>query len=125
MIFPKRLNAEQPHHVFVMGLLFYSRRRPTLPHSYPCSTIGPEGLNFRVRDGNGCDPLGIATEKSFIDTRIARLYDFFLSIAGVGFGFRFFCMFVDLYSAWGKEILPPDRFNNFMVKPHGRLVPVS
>ncbi len=40
-----------------------SRRRPTLPHSYPCSTIGPEGLNFRVRDGNGCDPLGIATEK--------------------------------------------------------------
>ena len=40
-----------------------SRRRPTLPHSYPCSTIGPERLNFRVRDGNGCDPLGIATEK--------------------------------------------------------------
>ena len=40
-----------------------SRRRPTLPHSFPCSTIGPEGLNFRVRDGNGCDPLGIATEK--------------------------------------------------------------
>ena len=24
----------------------------------------PERLNFRVRDGNGCDPLGIATEKS-------------------------------------------------------------
>ena len=43
-----------------------SRRRPTLPHSYPCSTIGPEGLNFRVRDGNGCDPLGIATEKSVV-----------------------------------------------------------
>src|SRR5208337_2658789 len=41
-----------------------SRRRPTFPHSYPCSIIGPEGLNFRVRDGNGCDPLGIATEKS-------------------------------------------------------------
>ncbi len=45
------------------ALLFYSRRRPTFPHSYPCSIIGPEGLNFRVRDGNGCDPLGIATEK--------------------------------------------------------------
>ncbi len=40
-----------------------SLRRPTLPHSFPCSTIGPERLNFRVRDGNGCGPLGIATEK--------------------------------------------------------------
>jgi hypothetical protein len=38
------------------------RRRPTLPHSFPCSTIGAEGLNFRVRDGNGCFPLAIATE---------------------------------------------------------------
>ena len=47
------------------AFVFKSRRRPTLPHSYPCSTIGPEGLNFRVRDGNGCDPLGIATEKTF------------------------------------------------------------
>ena len=39
------------------------RRRPTLPHSLPCSTIGAEGLYFRVRDGNGCIPLAIATEK--------------------------------------------------------------
>ena len=31
-----------------------SRRRPTLPHGYPCSTIGSEELNFRVRDGIGC-----------------------------------------------------------------------
>ena len=30
-----------------------SRRRPTLPHGYPCSTIGSEELNFRVRDGIG------------------------------------------------------------------------
>src|ERR1051326_8198787 len=39
------------------------RRRPTLPHSFPCSTIGPAGLNFRVRDGNGCDPRGKITAK--------------------------------------------------------------
>jgi hypothetical protein len=32
------------------------RRRPTFPHSCPCSIIGPARLNFRVRDGNGCDP---------------------------------------------------------------------
>ena len=61
----------------------YSRRRPTLPHSYPCSTIGPEGLNFRVRDGNGCDPLGIATEKSLMEL-LSRFHDFFLSIAVCG-----------------------------------------
>src|SRR3569623_1641523 len=34
------------------------RRRPTLPQGFPCSTIGPGGLNFRVRDGIGCDPSG-------------------------------------------------------------------
>src|SRR5690349_15773290 len=37
------------------------RQRPTLPHGFPCSTIGSGGLNFRVRDGNGCDPTEIAT----------------------------------------------------------------
>ena len=39
------------------------RQRPTLPQGCPYSTIGPGELNFRVRDGNGCDPSGIATEK--------------------------------------------------------------
>ena len=38
-------------------------QRPTLPQSLPCSTIGPEGLYFRVRDGNGCYPFGIAARK--------------------------------------------------------------
>jgi hypothetical protein len=37
------------------------RRRPTFPHSCPCSIIGPARLNFRVRDGNGCDPRGMTT----------------------------------------------------------------
>ena len=41
-----------------------SRRRPTFPHSYPCSIIGPARLNYRVRDGNGCDPRGMATGKT-------------------------------------------------------------
>src|SRR3982750_1968680 len=40
------------------GLWNNSRRRPTLPQSFPCSTIGPGGLNFRVRDGIGCNPSG-------------------------------------------------------------------
>ena len=38
------------------------RRRPTLPGSLLPSTIGAGGLNFRVRNGNGCDPTAIATE---------------------------------------------------------------
>jgi hypothetical protein len=38
------------------------RRRPTLPRSPPRSTIGAEGLNFRVRNGTGCFPFAMATE---------------------------------------------------------------
>ena len=41
----------------------YSRQRPTLPRRFQRSTIGAEGLNFRVRDGNGCDPLATITQK--------------------------------------------------------------
>src|SRR3954454_16276185 len=37
-------------------LVFNCRQRPALPHSFPCSTIGGIRLNFRVRNGNGCDP---------------------------------------------------------------------
>jgi hypothetical protein len=38
-----------------------SRRRPTLPGGCPPSTIGAGGLNFRVRDGNGCGPTAMVT----------------------------------------------------------------
>ena len=46
------------------------RQRPTLPQGCPCSTIGPEKLNFRVRDGNGCDLFGIAARKKQNEVRI-------------------------------------------------------
>ena len=39
------------------------RRLPTLPHWKQCSTIGSKRLNYRVRDGNGCDPLDKITGK--------------------------------------------------------------
>src|SRR5438874_13042894 len=42
---------------------YYCRQRPTLPHSFPCSTIGGSRLNFRVRNGNGCDPAPMTTGK--------------------------------------------------------------
>ena len=35
----------------------FVRRCPTLPHSHGCSTIGAEGLSFRVRDVSGRFPL--------------------------------------------------------------------
>src|SRR5205814_9603850 len=44
-------------------LLYHCRQRPTLPHSFPCSTIGGIRLNFRVRNGNGCDPDPMTTGK--------------------------------------------------------------
>ena len=43
------------------GFLKMIRPRPTLPHALACSTIGAESLNFRVRNGNGCDPFAIKT----------------------------------------------------------------
>ena len=43
--------------------LYDCRQRPTLPHSFPCSTIGGIRLNFRVRNGNGCDPDPMTTGK--------------------------------------------------------------
>ena len=46
---------------FLQGLGSLIGRRPTLPRSCPRSTIGAEGLNGRVRDGNGCGPLAMAT----------------------------------------------------------------
>jgi hypothetical protein len=47
------------------GLYKDFRRRPTLPLSFPSSTIGAKELNFRVRNGNGCFLFAIATEKTF------------------------------------------------------------
>ena len=35
-----------------------------LSHTLRCSTIGAKGLNGRVRDGNGCDPLAITTQSA-------------------------------------------------------------
>ena len=41
------------------------RRRPTLPGRVQPSTIGAEGLNFCVRNGNRWDPFAIATGNCF------------------------------------------------------------
>src|SRR5215470_6884378 len=78
------------------------RQRPTLPRRYQRSTIGPGGLNFRVRDGNGCGPSGNATGNrmaiEYVDSRVQP--------SEVIFGRR-----------------RMDECN--VVKPHGRLVPLG
>ena len=79
------------------------RRRPTLPHRCQCSTIGAGGLNFRVRDGNGCDPSARVTGNS---------YKSVFNQANCG----------------SQMIHDTSRISsraNFMVKPHDRLVLVS
>ena len=55
-----RLNKKNPARLLERGLKRF-RRRPTLPQRSLCSTIGPGGLNFRVRDGIGWGPSGKAT----------------------------------------------------------------
>ena len=77
-----------------------SRRRPTLPHGCPCSTIGAVELNFRVRDGNGCDLHAMVTGKLRIEMKS------YLSLISV-------------------QTTNPNLDELRMVKPHGRLVPVS
>src|ERR1700745_4389649 len=51
---------------FLSTAFILCRQRPTLPHTFACSTIGPAGLNFRVRDGNGWNPRGKITDKSHL-----------------------------------------------------------
>ena len=43
-------------------LVKYVRRRPALPRGPPRSTIGSEGLSFRVRNGAGRFPFDMAAE---------------------------------------------------------------
>jgi hypothetical protein len=56
-----RRNAKSPS-LSTGAFLDLIGRRPTLPHTCACSTIGAEGLNFRVRDGNGWDPFARITQ---------------------------------------------------------------
>ncbi len=53
--------AEKANLISQTGL-YLCRQLPTLPHTFACSTIGPAGLNFRVRDGNGWNPRGKITD---------------------------------------------------------------
>ena len=55
----RHVDVDEPHPIGI-------RRRPTLPGRVQPSTIGAEGLNFCVRNGNRWDPFAIATGNCFL-----------------------------------------------------------
>jgi hypothetical protein len=87
-------------------LLNNSRQRPTLPLRHRGSTIGAGGLNFRVRDGNGCLPSAMVTEKMKIEYCLTD-YPFQTTAQGMVCGKTYDMVWI------------------FMVKPLDRLVSVS
>ena len=56
-IFGNKKDPMLSHRVFKK----YIRHRPTLPYSYPYSTIGSAGLNYSVRNGKRCNTRDIDT----------------------------------------------------------------
>jgi hypothetical protein len=62
------VQGKSPRVVTPTGSLeHYPRQRPTLPRTFARSTIGGSRLNFRVRNGNGCDPAPMTTGKLEIE----------------------------------------------------------
>src|SRR5438105_2736551 len=57
------LPNKKPADLAISGLCL-TRQRPTFPQPHGGSSMGPGGLNFRVRDGNGWNPSGMATGNS-------------------------------------------------------------
>ena len=55
--------TKKPCNLTTTRLVMLIRQRPTLPPTCASSTIGAEGLNCRVRNGNGCFPLATVTGK--------------------------------------------------------------
>src|ERR1700742_214737 len=63
MAYKRKARVKNFHTGFKFLLLKNPRQRPTLPPTCAGSTIGGSRLNFRVRNGNGCDPAPMATGK--------------------------------------------------------------
>src|SRR5262249_43054461 len=70
------------------------RRRPSLPHSHGCSTIGAGGLSFRVRNVTGRFPSAMAAVTSINHIN----HHGHTRVWGVGCWFR--CRIVDAYEAF-------------------------
>ena len=96
------------------------RQRPTLPRGLPRSTIGAEGLNGRVRNGNGCGPFAKVTGKLCYKFSVALPLRAGASPAPTKQEHHH-----SRESVCRRTVLTISRLKYFMVKPHGRLVRVS
>jgi hypothetical protein len=64
---PGERHTKKPDCLVAIGPFIINPGDDLLSHKVdPCSTMGPGGLNFRVRDGNGCDPSGMIAGKPFV-----------------------------------------------------------
>jgi hypothetical protein len=93
-------------------------RLPTLPHTRACSTIGAGRLNFRVRDGNGWNPLAVITRKLLLEAYEAYDSETFKNLSGTEY-------FIDGTYQQETKFKKLKRTINFMVKPNELLVTVS
>ncbi len=59
----KGVKGTFPRRLFHASKKEKTRQLPTFPHNRSCSIIGVTGLNYRVRDGNGCGPCAMVTGK--------------------------------------------------------------
>jgi hypothetical protein len=75
-ILKDNLDAKRPGVISNLGP-FYIKLPATSysPTATGCSTIGAEGLNFRVRYGIGCGPFAIATGKLNFQVYNQELYE--------------------------------------------------
>ena len=97
---------------------FVTRQRPTFPLPHSSSIIGLGGLNFRVRDGNGCGPSGNATGNLFRETLDEK------GEGGIPFTFHIsHSTFHDAHCRARKTMSIRSKDDD--VKPHDRLVLVS
>ena len=70
---PERTQTRKSPQPELGALHVRNRRRPTLPGRLHPSTIGAGGLNFRVRNGNGCLSAAITTETSALQRTLWAL----------------------------------------------------
>ena len=88
-------------------------RRPTLPRTRARSTIGAERLNYRVRDGNGWNPLAMTAQNVLGRLLSEKPWS------------EYFTGYTQCHKEFWLDSTGPLATVNFMVKPNELLVTVS
>ena len=80
---PKTIKKRKARRFLFQASLSGFRQRPTLPGRVQPSTIGAEGLNFCVRDGNRWNPFAITTGNLFSRSSLSRYPDNCTALIGL------------------------------------------